>query len=46
MEYPQVRKKQLANNKQKHKNIVYNQKTIRQRERLIEKVKKKDKDIK
>ena len=46
MEYPQVRKKQLANNKQKHKIIVYNQKTIRQRERLIEKVKKKDKDIK
>jgi len=46
MEYPQVRKKQLANNKQKHKTIIYNQKTIRQREKLLDNKINKDKDKK
>ena len=43
---PQVRKKHRANDKQKHKNIVYNQKTIRQREKLLEKVNNLNKDKK
>ena len=43
---PQFRKKHRANDKQKHTNIIYNQKTIRQREKLLEKDNHLDKDKK